>query len=99
MKPKLLIVAVAAGLAASVSSCGGPGTDTMPEAVTPASSVTPASQMTPASPVIMEVTTAQILREAQQPSESAEPYPVNNGVLVFTDTSDTTEPIAIDAAM
>ena len=87
MKPKLLIVAVAAGVAASVSSCGGPSTDTLPE------------PMTPASPVIMEVTTAQILREAQQPSESAEPYPVNNGVLVFTDTSDTTEPITIDAAM
>ena len=49
--------------------------------------------------MIMEVTTSQILREAQQPSESAEPYPVNNGVLVFTDTSDTTEPITIDAAL
>ena len=93
MKPKLLIVAVASGVAASVSSCGGPSTGTMPEPVTPASAVTSAS------PMIMEVTTAQVLKEAQQPSESAEPYPVKNGVLVFTDTSDTTEPITIDGAM
>jgi hypothetical protein len=49
--------------------------------------------------VTKEVKTAQILGEAQQPSEVAEPDVVNNGVVVFTDTSDATEPITIDAAM
>ena len=87
MKAKLLIAATAAGLAASLSSCGGSSTAALPP------------PMTPAPPVAMAIKTAQILGEAQQPSESAEPYAVNNGVLVFTDTSDTSEPITIDAAL
>ena len=84
MKAKLLFAAAAAALSAAVSSCGGPSAAALP---------------TPTPPVATAIETAQILREAQQPSESAEPYAVNNGGLMFTDTSETTEPIAIDAAM
>ena len=85
MKTKFLIGAVAVGLAASLSSCGGPSTSTLP------------APTTAAAPVTKEVKTAKILGEAQQPSESAEPDAVNNGVLVFTDASDATQPITIDA--
>jgi hypothetical protein len=43
-----------------------------------------------------EVATAQILAQARIPSETAEAYAVNSGAVVFTDTSETTEPIAVD---
>ncbi len=43
-----------------------------------------------------EVATAHILAQARIPSETAEAYAVNSGAVVFTDTSETTEPIAVD---
>ena len=43
-----------------------------------------------------QVVTAQILAQARIPSETAEAYAVNSGAVVFTDTSETTEPLAVD---
>jgi|SRR5580698_9627867 hypothetical protein len=41
--------------------------------------------------------TQEVLAQAQQPSETSSPYVVDDGLLVLTDTSDTTAPISIDA--
>ena len=43
-----------------------------------------------------QVATAQILAQARLSTETAEPHAVNDGAVVFTDTSETTEPIAVD---
>ena len=44
---------------------------------------------------VMMVDTANVLAQAEQKSETTEAYTVNGGLLVFTDTTDTTEPITI----
>jgi|HubBroStandDraft_3_1064219.scaffolds.fasta_scaffold11266_2 hypothetical protein len=44
---------------------------------------------------VMMVDTANVLAQAEQKSETTEAYTVNGGLLVFTDTTDTTEPISI----
>jgi hypothetical protein len=38
---------------------------------------------------------ADVWAQALQKSQTTEPYAVNNGAVVFSDTSDTTEPISI----
>jgi len=43
----------------------------------------------------MMVDTANVLAQAEQKSETTEAYPVDGGLLVFTDTSDSTEPVPI----
>jgi hypothetical protein len=37
-----------------------------------------------------------VLAQARQTSETTSPYPVNNGALTLTDTSDTTQPINVN---
>jgi hypothetical protein len=44
---------------------------------------------------VVMVDTANVLAQAEQKSETTEAYTVNGGLLVFTDTTDTTEPISI----
>jgi hypothetical protein len=44
---------------------------------------------------VMMVYTANVLAQAEQKSETTEAYSVNGGVLEFTDTTDTAEPISI----
>jgi hypothetical protein len=39
--------------------------------------------------------TADVWAQALQKSETTEPYALNNGAVVFSDTSDTTQPISI----
>ena len=39
--------------------------------------------------------TADVWAQALQKSETTEPYALNNGAVVFSDTSDTTQPISL----
>jgi len=41
--------------------------------------------------------TSQVLAQARQPSETSEPYAVNDGAVSLLDSSETTDPINIDA--
>jgi hypothetical protein len=41
--------------------------------------------------------TAQVLDQARQTTETGSPYAVNNGALTLTDTSDTSEPVSVNA--
>ena len=47
-------------------------------------------------PPAQSLDTQQVLAQAQVTSETSEPYAVNDGALVLTDTSDTSEPININ---
>ena len=70
-------------VAAAVSSCGGGGNSGNP----------PPSPPPPTSSI--QVNTTAILAEAQKPSETAAPYAVNDAAIVFTDTSETADPVAV----
>jgi hypothetical protein len=39
--------------------------------------------------------TANVWAQALQKSETTQPYPVNNGAVVFSDTSDASQPISL----
>ena len=41
--------------------------------------------------------TAQVLDQARHTTETGSPYAVNDGLLTLTDTSDTSEPISVNA--
>jgi hypothetical protein len=72
----------AAMVIGAVSACGGGGeSGNSPVTAPPSSS--------------MKVDTAAILAQAEQPSETAQPYAVNNAAIIFTDTSETAAPIAV----
>jgi hypothetical protein len=51
----------------------------------------------PTTPQQQNLDTAQVLALAQKPSETATPFNVNAGMLELTDTSDTTEPVTVNA--
>jgi hypothetical protein len=51
----------------------------------------------PAAATVQRLDTSQVLALARQPSETGEPFAVNQGALVLTDTSETTEPVTVDA--
>ena len=87
MKCRMASLGVAAVAAGSISACGGGGDNgqAMATAMPPPPSVTNQS-----------LDTAQVLAQARQTSETRSPYPVNDGALVLTDSSDTTEPVSID---
>jgi hypothetical protein len=59
-----------------------------------------AAAMTPPPPTLtsQSLDTMQVLSQALHPSETTSPYPVNEGALVMTDTSDTTEPVGINGS-
>ena len=73
--------------AAAMSGCGGSGNG-QSAASTP-------TQSTPAAPQPQALDTAQVLALAKQSSETASPFPVDSGLLVLTDTSDTTTAITV----
>jgi hypothetical protein len=86
MKRKAAIfsaMGVAAGL---VSGCGG-GDDTA--ATTPP----------PTPPSNVSLDTQGVLALALVSSESTSPFAVDDGAVVLTDTSETTEPVAVDMMM
>ena len=80
MKHRIAILGVAAIAAGSMSGCGGNGQ---------------AAAMPPPGMTSQSLDSAQVLAQARQTSETSTPYPVNDGALVLTDASDTTEPITI----
>ena len=71
--------------AAGMSACGDGGHDT---ASLPGQTTTPQQQT---------LDTAQVLALAQKPSETATPMNVNAGMLELNDTSDTSEPVTVNA--
>ena len=86
MKHKMAILGVAAIVAGSISACGS-GDNGLATAMSPSPGVTSQS-----------LDTAQVLAQARQSSEISSPYPVIDGALALTDTSDTTEPVGINGA-
>ena len=83
MKQRTAIVGITAVLlGASISSCGGHGSGV---------TTTP-----PSPPTGQNLTTAQVLTLAKQPSESTEPFAVDAGALTLTDTSDTSEALTVN---
>jgi hypothetical protein len=88
MKPNSILVAVSALIAGALAGCGASGGS--PVATTQAA-------MPPAQSHSQSLDTEQVLGQARKTSESADPYPVNAGALTLTDTSDSSEPIAVNA--
>jgi hypothetical protein len=70
--------------AAGLGACGDGGHGT-------------ASQPAPPAPQQQNLDTAQLLALAQKPSETTTPINVNAGMLELTDTSDTAQPISVNA--
>jgi len=87
---KRVAVATAALTIAGFSACGGDGGLDVPTA---SSSSAPTSS----APQPQMLDTAQVLALAQKQSETTEPFGVVDGLVVLTDTSETTQPIAVDA--
>jgi hypothetical protein len=83
VKQKIAILAVAALAAGSISACGGGNGQAA--VMPPPTSVTSQS-----------LDAVQVLAQARQASETSSPYSVNDGALVLTDTSDTSEPISVN---
>jgi len=78
-----LLIGLVALAAASGSACGGgSGSAASPPPVA-------------AGIAVKALDTAQLLLQARQPSDTGSPFVVNGGALIFTDTSDTTEPVSI----
>jgi hypothetical protein len=82
MKTKIIIPLVGVVAGSLMSACGGGASAPPP----------PVSQM----PQQQVLDTDQLLAQARVTSESSEPYPVDDGLLKFTDTSETTEPIGVN---
>jgi hypothetical protein len=79
----MAILGVAVIAAGSISACGGDNGQAV--AAPP-----------PARVANQSLDTAQVLAQARHTSETSSPYPVNDGALVLTDTSDTAEPMSIN---
>jgi hypothetical protein len=84
MKLKILLI-VGAAVAAGAAGCGG-------------SDHTTATTPPPVSPSGRGLVTSQVLSQAQQPSETAEPYPVNDGAITLIDTNETSEPVSVNGS-
>lgn len=52
----------------------------------------------PPGPTTQSLSTAEVLAQARQPTETTEPYVVDDGALTLTDTSDGTEPVSVNGA-
>jgi hypothetical protein len=79
----MAILGVAVIAAGSISACGGDNGQAV--AAPP-----------PARVANQSLDTAQVLAQARHTSETSSPYPVNDGALVLTDTSDTAEPMSVN---
>jgi hypothetical protein len=84
MKLKIAMTAAMAAAVAALSGCGG--SDESAAMAPPAT--TPAGR---------GLVTSQVLAQARQPSETSEPYAVNDGAVSLLDSRETTDPINIDA--
>jgi hypothetical protein len=82
MKTKIIIPLVSVVAGSLMSACGG-GVNAPPP---------PVSQM----PQPQALDTEQVLVQARVTSETSEPYPVDDGLLTLTDTSETSEPIGVN---
>jgi hypothetical protein len=95
MKPWIAIIGAGACAAVLMSGCdgsdssGGSASSSAPSTATPPTSTTSTA-------TAMSLDTAQILAQAREASETSEPYPVNDGAMTMTGTSDTSEPLAIN---
>jgi hypothetical protein len=83
MKHSMVIFGMVAAASGALGGCGGDSGG--------AAAAAPAS-------AVQSLDTAQVLVQAREATETGDPYPVNNGALVLTDTSDTTEPFSINGA-
>jgi hypothetical protein len=81
MKRKLAMMGTAALAAGLVTACGGGSDDT-------------ATTSAPVSNQALD--TAQVLAQARTTSESASPFAVDDGALVLTDTSESSEPASVN---
>ena len=86
MKRNIPVIGAAVLLVSLLTSCGG--SDNGGGSASSGSGTGTGSS-------VMMVDTANVLAQAEQKSETTEAYTVNGGVLVFTDTTDTAEPISI----
>lgn len=84
MKRKAVILSAMGVAAGLMSGCGG-GDDT--------------ATITPPPPTNMSLDTQGVLALAQVSSETSSPFAVDDGALVLTDTSEMTDPVAIDMMM
>lgn len=82
MKAKHIMPLVGVVAGSLMSACGGGGNAPSP----------PVSQM----PQPQALDTEQLLVQARSSSETSEPYPVDDGLLTLTDTSETSEPIGVN---
>lgn len=87
-------VGVALGL---LGGCGG--ADNGPPVSSMASGSSGSSGSSAPGPTATQqsLDTQEVLAQAQMPSETSSPYVVDDGLLVLTDTSETTAPITINA--
>jgi hypothetical protein len=90
MKRTIPVIGAAVLLVSLLTSCGGSD-----NGGGSASSGNGSGTGTGTGSSVMMVDTANVLAQAEQKSETTEAYSVNGGVLVFTDTTDTAEPISI----
>ena len=83
MRTKLVVLSVMGAAAALVAACGHDNN--------------PAAMTTPPPPTTLSLDTAAVLAMAKVTSETADPIPVDDGMVTLTDTSETTNPISVDA--
>lgn len=84
MKSKVAALSVVGMTATLITACGHDDKTTM-------------NPPPPPPPTVQSLDTAAVLAMAMMSSETSDPIMVNEGVVVLTDTSETTEPISIDA--
>jgi hypothetical protein len=84
MNLKIAMIATAAAGVAALSGCGG-------------SDESAAMSPPPTTPPGQGLVTSQVLAQARQSSETSDPYAVNDGAVSLLDSSETTDPITLDA--
>ncbi len=85
MRTKLVVLSVMGAAAALVTACGHDDNSAM---------TTPPP---PPSTTFLSLDTAAVLAMARVTSETADPIPVDDGMVILTDTSETTNPISVDS--
>jgi hypothetical protein len=90
MKRNIPVIGAAVLLASVLASCGGSD-----NGGGSASSGSGSGTGTGTGSSARMVDTENVLAQAEQKSETTEAYTVDGGLVVFTDTSDTTEPVSI----
>ncbi len=82
MQRKIMVLGAAALATASLSACGDHSNSST-------STTTP--------PMTQQLDTAAVLAMAQKTSEVSQPIAVDDSAVTLTDSSDTTEPISVNA--